>query len=142
MGYSSLDLLSYDNHPLFEGLHLLSTSSKAFYNSFFSFGEDISDGCKITWAPFRRTLLVDLLGASSKLEWQAVSQITQKVLFEAVGVVEAVEDMGVRVGCFNNIIKKILKAKHHQKLSYNIDLIREQMEDLQRQLDSLVDELR
>lgn len=44
--------------------------------------------------------------------------------------------------CFDIEIVKMLNANDHQKLTHDVDLIREQMEDLQRQLDALVDDLR
>lgn len=42
---------------------------------------------------------------------------------------------------FDNIIKNVLKAKDHQKLVHNVNLTREH-KDLQRQLKTLIDELR
>lgn len=63
------------------------------------------------WEPFKKTLLVELLGATSKLEEHVVSQITSEVLSEIADALMAVERMGVRVDSFYNAIEKILKAR-------------------------------
>lgn len=86
-----------------------------------------------------KTLLIEHMGAASKLEGQVVSQITSKVLYEVAGIVETVEGMVVR---FDNVIGRILNAKDHQKLTHNIDRIIERLEDPQRKLNTLMDELK
>lgn len=50
--------------------------------------------------------------------------------------------MGVRVDWFDQVIRKILKVKNHQKLVHTTNLIRGSTKDLQRQLNTLVDELK
>lgn len=42
----------------------------------------------------------------------------------------------------DNVIENILKPKDHYKLVHNVNLVSEWMEDLRRQLNILVDELR
>lgn len=58
------------------------------------------------------------------------------------GAAEAVECINVRVDWFNEVIGKIPKAKDHQKLVHTTNLIREHIEDLQIQLNTLTDELK
>lgn len=48
----------------------------------------------------------------------------------------------LRVEWFDEVIRKILKVKDHQELPHNVNLIRERMEDLQRLLNTLADELK
>lgn len=56
--------------------------------------------------------------------------------------VEAAKSMGVRVDWFDKVIGKILKAKDHQKLEHTANRIWERMKGLQRQLNTLEDELK
>lgn len=65
--FSFPDQLSCDNHRFLEGLHLLSESLEVFYNSVMSSEVDIFERCKITWSPFKKTSLIKLLQAASKL---------------------------------------------------------------------------
>lgn len=75
MGFPSPDQLSCDNHPFFEGIQLLSTSVKAFYNSVLSSEGDIFEGYQITSELYRNTLLVGLLETVSTLSGWFVSQM-------------------------------------------------------------------
>lgn len=53
-----INQLNCDNHPFFEGLHVLSTSAKAFYDNVLS-----PKGCfqGLTRKSFRKVFLVDVL---------------------------------------------------------------------------------
>lgn len=43
---------------------------------------------------------------------------------------------------FNEVIRKILKAKDHQKLAHTTNLIRERIKDIKRYMKTLADELK
>lgn len=58
-------------------------------------------------------MLVRLFDAASKLKRQAISQIRPEVLFEMADAMEAPEGMGVRVDCFDEVVRRILKVKDH-----------------------------
>lgn len=66
----------------------MSTSAKAFITVFYLPRGIFSEGCQITWESFRKTLLVEVLEAASKLEELAISQIKSEVLTEVAKVVE------------------------------------------------------
>lgn len=89
-------------------------------------------GCELTRESLRKVLF-EFLEAASKLEGLHVSQLIPEVLKEVMEVVEEVEKE--RVDWFDNVIRRILKAKDHQKFAQKVTSTRECMEALQKQLD-------
>lgn len=84
MGFPSPDQLNCDNHQFFEGLHLLSSGAKAFYNSVLSFEVDTFENCYISRKSFKRILLSELLETASRLKGMPISEVTLERLLEVV----------------------------------------------------------
>lgn len=87
-------------------------------------------------------MLAELLDAATKLEGVPASQITLEVVAKATKVVEEGEKIGVKVDWFNNVMGKILKMRDYYEFTQKVISIKGCMEVLQKQLDTLSDELK
>lgn len=111
IGFLAPYQLSCENHPFFEGLHPLSYNIKTFYKGVLTTEGNIFEVCIMIWIPFRMAIRNGLWNASSMLEGQATSRISQETIVEVVDAVEAAKGTGVQVNWINGEIEDTQGAR-------------------------------